>query len=108
MNRFKDKDTNFGHQEGIALKDYFDTRITELETALRDKFVAQDKALDLATDQLEKRLTLLNELRGNVITKTEYDARHYLLETKIEALQKIMNIGIGGLLVIEIILRFIK
>lgn len=108
MKTLQNSDIDFSHKEGVALKDYFDSKITDLETALRDKFETQDRALDLATTQLEKRLGLLNELRGNVLSKEEYEAKHLLLETKIENLQKIIYIATGAFLILDYIIKFVK
>ncbi|HEX3124004.1 MAG TPA: hypothetical protein VHQ21_11955 [Rhodanobacteraceae bacterium] len=49
--------------EVVSLRDYF-------EAVLRER----DKAITAALDQNEKRLAALNELRGDVATKTQLDA----------------------------------
>ncbi len=47
-----------------------DERAKQVEVALE----ASEKALVLATEELKERLKLLNELRGNVVDKTAFDA----------------------------------
>jgi len=88
----------------VDLKEYFE-----------EKFRSQDKALELSRAVIEKRLDALNEWRQQnkderetTITKVEYNARHQLLEQKIEAVQRIVYMGLGALAVIELILRFAK
>ncbi|HEX3124320.1 MAG TPA: hypothetical protein VHQ21_13555 [Rhodanobacteraceae bacterium] len=49
--------------EHVSLRDYF-------EAVLRER----DKAISVALESNEKRLDALNELRGDVATKTQLDA----------------------------------
>lgn len=63
------------------------TNTVTLREFVEAKFEAIDKALMTATGVLEARLEHLNELRGNVITKTEYEAKHEALRTEIESLK---------------------
>ena len=96
------QDGKFTHSDGVSLKEYIDTRIRDIE-----------RATDLAANHLSIRLESLNEWRlqnkderNCYVTKVEYEANHKLLEVKIEALQKLVWIGVGGLFVIEIALNY--
>ena len=51
----------------------------------------RDKALAGATHALEKRLELLNELRGDVMTRSEYTRAHEALQDKINGLVALTN-----------------
>jgi hypothetical protein len=64
----------------VSLRDYFD--------ALR---TADLRANDIATKALDRRLDLLNELRGNVLSRDEYLAKHEALEAEISALRDRVN-----------------
>lgn len=95
---------NFTHKDGVSLRDYFDEKFKDLE-----------KATDLAAENLKIRLDSLNEWRAQnkderdtYLSRVEYEAKHLLLEQKIEGLQKMLYIGLGALLVVEAILKFIK
>jgi len=63
-----------------------EARVRVLENILEER----EKALKLAVNGLETRLVLLNELRGDVLTKAEYIRAHdnviFRLE-KVEAMQ---------------------
>jgi hypothetical protein len=72
------------------------------------------RIMDEREKSIEQRLNKLNELREEVTTdrgqflKIEtYEARHKALVDKIEYLQKILFIGIGIVLVLEIIFRLV-
>jgi hypothetical protein len=109
------RDNNFTYKDGVSLKEYFD-----------EKFKENDRALDLAQKELSIRLEHLNEFRdamkdqtSQCITRLEYGAQHELLrtefvnglkllDTKFDMMQKLVYVGVGILLVIEVTLRFIK
>ncbi|HUD76001.1 MAG TPA: hypothetical protein VMQ76_13095 [Terracidiphilus sp.] len=56
----------------------------------------REKALGLATMNLEKRLDLLNELRGDVLTKAEWNATHYPLADRVTKLENWQAKIVGG------------
>jgi hypothetical protein len=96
------KNGDFNWAESISLKDYFDTKLCGME-----------RATNLARDSMEKRLESMNEFRQSLkdqsstfLTRQEYDAKHALLEQKIETLQKFVWLGIGILTIMEIVIRF--
>jgi hypothetical protein len=51
----------------------------------------RQQAITIATCALEKRLELLNELRGDVMTRSEYTSAHEALSDKISALTALTN-----------------
>ena len=85
-----------------------------LKEFITDKFQVLEKNTDTARLSMEKRLEGMNEFRqqlkdqnGTFITKTDYEGRHLTLETKIEALEKIVYIGLGICLALEIALKVV-
>lgn len=96
------KDNGFSYQDGISLKEYCDTR-----------FEQNDKEVKLAADALNIRVEHLNEFRktlqdqsNSFLSRNEYDAKHQLLENKIDSLQKIVYIGMGMVMLLEILFKF--
>ena len=96
------RNNGFTYKDGVSLKEYCDTR-----------FLQNDKEVKLANDQLQIRLEHLNEFRASMkdqaglfLTRAEFEAKYQLLEVKIDLVQKLVYIGIGVLLVLEIIFRF--
>jgi hypothetical protein len=83
-----------GNDETVSLRQYVDTNFELRDRALKIQHDASEQALTLATVQLESRLEKLNELRGNVISKGEFDA----VEKRVAALEKwqakIVGIGV--------------
>ena len=93
-------------------------QISVVKTLQERHEVYTEKALDKTEKQLLIRLETMNEFRGQLsdqsktfLTQIVYEANHKLLETKIEALQKIAYTGLGIVtvlvFVIPIILHFI-
>jgi hypothetical protein len=82
----------------LTIRDYVDTNFTLRDRALQIQHEASQQALLLATTQLEGRLNLLNELRGNVVNKPEFDG----LEKRVAAMEnwQARLIGMGIVLVV--------
>ena len=53
------------------------------DAAVHAAFAAAKEALVTATAELGKKLELLNELRGNVLQREEYDAKHETILTEL-------------------------
>lgn len=79
----------------VDLKEYVDKLREADQTAVRTALSSSDKRLDL-----------LNELRGNVLSRQEFDAKQESYEQKLEALQKIVYMGLGALAVIQLLFKF--
>lgn len=97
------KNRIFCWDDGVSLKEYFELRISDI-----------DKSTKLAAETLEKRLEGMNEFRaqlekqtGTFLTKENFESRLLLVDSKLDALQKIVYIGLGGVLVLEVLLRFL-
>ena len=79
-----DSDNKFNYQDGVTLKEYFDTR-----------FNAMDKALEIATKALNARLESMNEFRealrdqsSRMVTRAECSVMHQRSEDDIRVLQQ--------------------
>jgi hypothetical protein len=77
----------FDWAEGVTLKEYFCTKLGDLEERINIKFEDADKALELQ--------------------QKTYEIRHEQLVEKIETLQRFMFMVIGALVVIEVFLKFL-
>lgn len=102
------KNGDFNWKEGVTLKEY-------LEDKMDLQFESRDKALELQAGMMNTRLDALNEWRQQnrderqtFLTKSEYDSKHQLLENKMEAMQKIIWLALGALIVIDYIIKFLK
>lgn len=120
------KNKEFSWDEGITQKEYFETILKELRLDCKEKFKdldrrtkiqfnSRDKALKLHSDSLNIRLDGLNEWRQQnkeereqYLSRFEYEAKHQLLENKIDALQKMMFIALGAILAVDYIIKFFK
>ena len=125
MNTCKDSDINFGRQDGVDLKSYFETILAELRNDYGDKirelkektdlqFEMKQIALDKAESTTNIRLEGMNEFRNAMtdqqatfITKNEYDLKHEILSNKIDAIQRIMYIAFGIVLAVEFIFEYV-
>jgi uncharacterized protein YceH (UPF0502 family) len=63
----------------VALRDFVISIIDERDKRYEQRFKGQEIALIKAERELKARLTLLNELRGNVATKDQLHVFHQLL-----------------------------
>lgn len=106
--------SNFTHEDGVSLKEYFEAR-----------FDAMDKALKLAQEANESRLEGMNEFRkamsdqaGHFVTRMEADTAKNLMRAEIQSelsdicadvklLQKSQNIAEGKASQSSVIIVFI-
>ena len=72
-----------------------DLRQSDLRLTL-EMFRGVRRDVKIARSSLEKRLDLLNELRGNVITREEYQAKHDAIEAEVQTLRDRINSSAGG------------
>ena len=100
--------------DDVSLKEYFDVKFADLEKqlALRDDLTA--KALTKAEESLNVRLEGMNEFRSQLtqqartfVSQSEFKLHIEKVETKIEWLTRLVYIGVGILLVIQIVWRYI-
>lgn len=73
------------------------------QRAIDAALVSQEKAIVKAENAADKRFELLNELRDGVATKDQLSA----LEKVVDALARLVYIGLGAVLALQIVLQFI-
>jgi hypothetical protein len=76
----------FAWKDGITLKEYFEKEFQDVNNKIELQFELRDVALE----------------KSNVL----YEARHEILENKIDSVQKIIYIGMGAVMAIDFILKF--
>lgn len=78
------------------------------------KFQNADIALKLQAKETERRLDNLNgeaerlrNIQATYLPREVYEANQKELNSKLESLSRIVYIGIGGVLVLQIVLKFL-
>lgn len=78
---------------GVTYRDYCDARhageaaaFTQFKLGVDARFVASERAIQIATTQLEHRLELLNEFRAQAADEQVMFARRDMVDQKIEDL----------------------
>ena len=96
--------TQSNHEDLVTLRDLVDLEIRRLETMLtaaKELEVSRHEAIDAklaaSHNALQDRLHFLNELRNDVITKTEYSASHESLANEFHGAVKLFQAEISGL-----------
>ena len=95
----------------VTLRDYVDLQI---ESVRRDMMMSernQEIALNKAATATDYRLENMNEFRASLrdqtasyMTRNEYEGKHYSLQQEIKSLQRIVYMGLGGVVVLQFIL----
>lgn len=80
-------------QEVVSLRDYFDSRLAAIEQTQHVSVEALDRATNLATQQLERRLDLLNEFRA----QSKDEQGRYATIAGLTAIEKRLDEKIGAL-----------
>jgi hypothetical protein len=89
-------------KEHVNLKEYFEKILEEKDKALNAALIAVKEENQKTEIAAEKRFDLLNELRGDIATKTQLQA----LEKVVESLTRLVYTGVGIVITIEILLKF--
>jgi hypothetical protein len=84
-------------QEVISLKEYFDSKLTELDKRLQVRFDLTDKQLCSSNAALEARLEQLNEFRAQILEERQAYARKDEMELRLNSLEKYTVAGQGGI-----------
>jgi hypothetical protein len=124
MSNGANPNTNFGRQDGVDLRTYFEAesrmlsdamkqRIGDLEEKINLRFQSNQIALDKAEGAVNIRLESMNEFRNamkdqssHYLTKEEYEMRHQALIDKIAGIEKIVYMFSGAILLLEFLLKF--
>jgi hypothetical protein len=96
-------------EETLPLRELIDER----DRRYQERWEAQQAALTKALTSMEARLVTLNELRGVVtdaqgtfLTRNEFDAKHQVLNDRVDALAKQVYIVVGATGLLITILHF--
>ena len=110
----------------VSLKEYVDRRfddstssvqaaLTSAKEAVAAALAASEKAVDKAETAQSKVNATQNEFRGTLKDQAatlmpikEAEAKFEAQQKQIAALQRLVYIGVGGALMLQIVLRFIK
>lgn len=89
-------------EEKISLREYFESKITDIKDSVK-----------LAYSQMEKRLEGMNEFRDTLkdqasrfVTRDEMESKMSVMQSKIDALNKVVWMATGGLVVFQIVIKF--
>lgn len=118
------QNNEFNWTDRVTLQTYFERlmeeliksnerRFEEVEEKMDMRFKMNQIAIDKAETAVNIRLENMNEFRNSLkdqavsfMTKSDYDTKHQLLVDKIDSVQKITYMLIGGLAVVEFIFKF--
>lgn len=94
--------------EIISLKEYF-------EKLMQAEKESMERALKLQSSEYERRLTDLNhkaeqlkDMQMTYLPRETYEVQHKQLTDRFDDLARLVYIGLGIAIVVEIVLRFIK
>jgi hypothetical protein len=75
-------------------------RLADLDAKTTQRFELEETARVQALAAMDQRLTLLNELRAGVLTRSEYEAKHKGIEDRLRAVERLawMAAGAGGII----------
>ena len=98
----------------IDTKNYIDDRLREFEKRQNIVNKKDRDALREAKREMDRRLEGMNEFRAQLTSQTrefirreEYQLSEKLINQKHEGLSKIVYIGIGVVIVLELLLKFL-
>ena len=97
-------DNGFTYKDGVTLREYFDV-----------KFELQERALTLQAEEYRRRLSDLNNeaerlrvMQTTYLPREVYESNHSGVVNKIEALEKIVFVGLGIAITLQFVLHFFK
>lgn len=98
----------------VNIREYIDREIKHIEDKHMIVTKENSRAVSNAKLEMDRRLAGMNEFREQLnkqshtfLTRNEYDAKHQLVVQKVDMLSKLVYIGIGMVLILEVVFRFI-
>jgi hypothetical protein len=95
----------------ITLKEHFDVILRERDLRYKERWDATETAIVKSEQAIEKRFESVNEFRAQLsdqtitfLTRKEYDLNHKLVENQVSNIQKLVWVGLGVFIVLQIIL----
>jgi len=102
----------------VDVREFVKCEITHLEQKMNITHIKNEEALKAAKDDMNRRLEGMNGFQRQIdnqtktfISRDEYEVKHQLVNHRIEGLSKMVYIGVGILIVVQvaigIVLNFI-
>jgi len=89
---------SFTKEQGVTLKEFFEAKVVASEAKADARFLAMEKAVDIATKTMEFRLEGMNEFRAQLtaqaltfLSRGEYSLQHQSLTDKMDAWVKVFT-----------------
>ena len=102
-------------QETVSLRDHFNALRANDKEALAIALQAADKAKDKAEDAQRRVNETQNEFRGTLkdqaatlMPRAEAEGKFNSIQKQLDSIQRLVYIGLGGAIVIQIGLQFVK
>ena len=93
----------------VDVREFVKCEITHLEQKMNITHIKNDEALRSAKDEMNRRLESMNEFRNQLekqantfISRDEYEPKHELVNQKVDSISKMVYIGVGILIVVQI------
>jgi len=87
----------------ISLRDYIDLKFD----TLKEESNKSEEKLDIRLNTMNEIREQLRDQASTFLPRTEYDARHELLDTKIANLASLVNRGVGIMIVLQVVIFII-
>jgi len=91
------------HGEFVTLLEY----VNQLRSADLDQIKTARESMEHRLDEMNQFRSQLKDQAADFITREEFQARQDTLDTRIRALEKLVWMGLGAIIVIQILLRFV-
>ena len=98
-----------------TLKEYIQQRFTDQDKAVQSALSAAKEAVNKAETAADKRFEAVNEFRQTLsdqtstfMSRTEYEAKYDALQKQLDVLTKLVYIGLGAVLALQIVLQYLK
>jgi Rad3-related DNA helicase len=98
----------------VDIRLFIKDEVKHLEDKIKLNTEGTERALEIATKEMERRLEGMNEFREQLekqtrtfLTKEEYELKHQLMQQKLNIISKIVYIGIGVVIVLELVLKLL-
>ena len=107
-------DENGNRWNVYSLKEHFELAIDSMEVQTNLGFILRDKAIEKAEVANIQRLDKMNEVREQLreqaltfLRKEEYLLNDRLLNQKIDSLSKLVYVGLGVWIILQVVLSFV-
>jgi hypothetical protein len=99
-----ERNDEFTYRDGITLREYIDVKFSSHDSALKISEKEYERRLDFLNGEAER----LKHMQSTYLPREIYETKHDLTTTKIEALEKLVYVGLGIILALQFIIHFLK